>query len=61
MGFFWGGVLDLVEGALWLRESKRRRVMRGHEAAKREEDGDKSVQEEEDVAGETFAGIKCSS
>ena len=26
--------------------------------AKREEDGDKSVKEEEDAVGETFAGIK---
>ena len=34
------------------------RVMSGHEAAKREEDGDKSV-EQEDAVGETFAGIKC--
>ena len=56
------GVLDLVECAFWLQESKRPRVMRGHEkmmsgheAAKREEDGDKSVE----AAGETFAGIKC--
>ena len=62
MGVCLGGVLDLVEGAFWLQESKRPRVMRGHEkmmsgheAAKREEDGDKSVE----AAGETFAGIKC--
>ena len=51
MGVCLGGVLDLVEGAFWLQESKRPRVMRGHEkmmsgheAAKREEDGDKSVE-----------------
>ena len=41
-----------------MQESKWVRVMSGHEAAKSEEDGDKSVQEE-DAVGETFAGIKC--